>query len=671
MYADKSKVKGIDLSDPAVKQQIYDQYLKAYKKGVFNYIKEDVNAAGATVPRKYFSGGLSIADTPGGNPAMTTDKAALAKSLPMDRAMMLFRTGLNTKPLAEQSQQPRNPDAMMPRVLYSGDEVEIEFGKKYIGVGGFYQNYEVRVDESTDGPEVLVLDMEGADIKKDKDGVVRTGDFEIGLKDGRVYLRSTSSKILYLADAAMMSEEEFIKSENDGIVTWERVWDLAYKQLPNKTTPLRLGYDAHSIVDFKNYSKTKTITNLARQRFPKALEGEIGLTWHAQGDTYGKGMVVTKEKFIRLIADLLKEKAYMARLLISELAGLTDDQIGQDAQVRLNQMKDPLFTSQAKSTFLGLHNGTYSIVSTDPTPMYFAYMYSSHNSAGSYDRSNDLSEAGILRDGVELVDERQWVVLQPGHMKAMLLDLFEWNPQKARKFVEAFLKASKDRAMMSKEELAGSGIDRVVNVTLASLTDDEIRQAAQPGINQINDPLFTLAKAAILGLHNGEYFISYNFILEFFAYLYSSHNDVGLYGRSRDQSTEGIKLKWLNKTYDGYHWAVIQPGHLKIMIAHLYRYNPVIARKLILALSNISPKAQIRAVRTRISRAFGDRTSSSVDALAFWLPAQKNGFEISAELGQAIINSHLGRILRKHELPPGGKLFFYDENGQEWGFLGK
>ena len=42
---------------PDNKRQIYEQYLKAYKKGVFNYIKEDVNAAGATIPRKYFSGG--------------------------------------------------------------------------------------------------------------------------------------------------------------------------------------------------------------------------------------------------------------------------------------------------------------------------------------------------------------------------------------------------------------------------------------------------------------------------------------------------------------------------------------------------------------------------------------------------------------------------------------
>ena len=59
MYANRSKVHGINLKDPAVKQEIYDQYLKAYKKGVFNYIKEDINAvSGQPMPRKYFSGGI-------------------------------------------------------------------------------------------------------------------------------------------------------------------------------------------------------------------------------------------------------------------------------------------------------------------------------------------------------------------------------------------------------------------------------------------------------------------------------------------------------------------------------------------------------------------------------------------------------------------------------------
>jgi len=87
VYADKSRVKGINLNDPTVKGQIYEQYLKAYKKGVFNYIKEDINAAnGETIPRKYFSGG--IIEAVAAEPLISHDPASLARVSPIDRAMV-------------------------------------------------------------------------------------------------------------------------------------------------------------------------------------------------------------------------------------------------------------------------------------------------------------------------------------------------------------------------------------------------------------------------------------------------------------------------------------------------------------------------------------------------------------------------------------------------------
>jgi len=59
IYADKAKVKGID-QDPKTNEAIYQRYLKAFKKGVFNYIKEDVDKyTNEEIPRKYFSGGFS------------------------------------------------------------------------------------------------------------------------------------------------------------------------------------------------------------------------------------------------------------------------------------------------------------------------------------------------------------------------------------------------------------------------------------------------------------------------------------------------------------------------------------------------------------------------------------------------------------------------------------
>ena len=62
VYVDKTKTKGIDVEDKGINQKIYAQYLEAFKKGVYNYIKEDVDpATKEVIPRKYFSGGTNMA----------------------------------------------------------------------------------------------------------------------------------------------------------------------------------------------------------------------------------------------------------------------------------------------------------------------------------------------------------------------------------------------------------------------------------------------------------------------------------------------------------------------------------------------------------------------------------------------------------------------------------
>ena len=61
VYSDQKKIKGIDIEDKNVREKIYRQYLEAFKKGVYDYIKEDYNPqTEELIPRKYFSGGMNI-----------------------------------------------------------------------------------------------------------------------------------------------------------------------------------------------------------------------------------------------------------------------------------------------------------------------------------------------------------------------------------------------------------------------------------------------------------------------------------------------------------------------------------------------------------------------------------------------------------------------------------
>ncbi len=58
LYVNQNKVAGVETDDPAIKEKIFNQYVESFKKGAYNYVKEEYDPYRAeTIPRKYFSGG--------------------------------------------------------------------------------------------------------------------------------------------------------------------------------------------------------------------------------------------------------------------------------------------------------------------------------------------------------------------------------------------------------------------------------------------------------------------------------------------------------------------------------------------------------------------------------------------------------------------------------------
>jgi hypothetical protein len=61
VYTDRSKIAGIDTQDRDIKQEIYQTYVQAFKKGSYDFVREDYNPATQTViNKKYFSGGVIL-----------------------------------------------------------------------------------------------------------------------------------------------------------------------------------------------------------------------------------------------------------------------------------------------------------------------------------------------------------------------------------------------------------------------------------------------------------------------------------------------------------------------------------------------------------------------------------------------------------------------------------
>ncbi len=96
VYADKNKVAGVGYDNFGDPESIYQQYLQAFKKGVFNYIKEESDlSTQELVPRKYFSGGVSMAMASMGNLVMSVTNK-LPKEVGDDKSALMFvRAGVS------------------------------------------------------------------------------------------------------------------------------------------------------------------------------------------------------------------------------------------------------------------------------------------------------------------------------------------------------------------------------------------------------------------------------------------------------------------------------------------------------------------------------------------------------------------------------------------------
>ncbi len=101
-YVDRGKTSGIVLADKTIRAAIYERYLEAYKKGVFNYVREETDAAGEVLPRKYFSGGLDLGPQMG--PALNF--RPMEKSLPsMQGSLDLLDVGASRSGTSEAAQK--------------------------------------------------------------------------------------------------------------------------------------------------------------------------------------------------------------------------------------------------------------------------------------------------------------------------------------------------------------------------------------------------------------------------------------------------------------------------------------------------------------------------------------------------------------------------------------
>jgi len=91
IYMNQNKIEGIDIEEKDIKDKIYNQYVEAFKKGVYDYIKEDYDLEKQKIiPRKYFSGGLER--VPGAREDRTVSRRLSVAQVMAERAHAMVRS---------------------------------------------------------------------------------------------------------------------------------------------------------------------------------------------------------------------------------------------------------------------------------------------------------------------------------------------------------------------------------------------------------------------------------------------------------------------------------------------------------------------------------------------------------------------------------------------------
>ncbi len=164
IYVGENKISGVDVADKRVKEKIYKQYLETFKKGVYNYIKEDYDpVTQRIIPRKYFSGGMEFTakavdkalsveqrttQETEAKVTKTTDGKLQTVSAVLDPVKNLDRLRRILNVLAQSDKVPQVPEG-------ASEDVILEFVLNHLQAQGLIK--EVR-DDSTDVKVFVIKD---------------------------------------------------------------------------------------------------------------------------------------------------------------------------------------------------------------------------------------------------------------------------------------------------------------------------------------------------------------------------------------------------------------------------------------------------------------------------------------------------------------------------------
>lgn len=207
VYVDQNKVTGIDFINSQVKYDIWQQYVTAFKKGVFNYVKEEIEeVSGELIPRKYFSGGF-----------INAAQAVEEKNVDASMLEGLFTRGMKIVKanFLPQTQEQRGQTSEIMKIGdviispsgtgrivigYNGDKVMFQFFKK--GVSGVETIPRQRMLDFIQKEKVKQHRLLAGGVLESLSGTIRE---ILSVNDETVFLRVTKQGRVYEEERPLIS----------------------------------------------------------------------------------------------------------------------------------------------------------------------------------------------------------------------------------------------------------------------------------------------------------------------------------------------------------------------------------------------------------------------------------------------------------------------------------
>jgi len=212
-YIGKKTISGLEVDDITLKDKIYQQYLDAFKSGVFDYIKEDhQEEAQEIIPRKYFSGGLEMIDVHSSQVVRTprwTGSVDLILNLFVDQ----------TAPKAEAAMYTKVDVKSQFRANFKlGDDIFLAFVVK--GFTGEHARAKSLIDRrEKEEDEYPYSSLKGDRLKQVSEGSVITGKINNILGRKRDGLQAFSGESPY---SYATNEQYIVVGFSDGIKVYNR-----------------------------------------------------------------------------------------------------------------------------------------------------------------------------------------------------------------------------------------------------------------------------------------------------------------------------------------------------------------------------------------------------------------------------------------------------------------